>query len=74
MQSQLYELNEWLPLHRVEQYRVGTEKMRLRLKRVVDCCISADMFGKAISDRLSAWQDAVGNFPDQDFLFTKTVL
>jgi hypothetical protein len=60
--SQLDELGHWLPPHRVGQYLASTGKMQLRLRRVVNCCISADVFGKAIGNRLSAWQDAVSKF------------
>lgn len=57
--AQLGHIDEWLPPYRVEQYCLATIRIHSRLQRVVASCISAEMLGKAISYRLSAWQDAV---------------
>lgn len=56
---QLNEFHNWVPRQRVEQYTSVTKRMRSRLERVVGCCESSTVFGQTISNRLSAWQDAV---------------
>ncbi|KAK5652635.1 hypothetical protein OQA88_10228 [Cercophora sp. LCS_1] len=56
--QQLDTIEDWLPNNRLQQYQAATAEMRSRLQRVKECCISAEMFGQMINDRLCAWQDA----------------
>ncbi|KAK4451038.1 hypothetical protein QBC34DRAFT_437022 [Podospora aff. communis PSN243] len=64
--ARLENIEQWLPDDRVEQYRDTTELMKTRLNLAVASCVSAEVFGQVISDRLSAWQDAAFRKATQD--------